>query len=81
MQNFDDVATGLTFVNFKSLSHFILLSFLLNQLIEQPGSFSRHARESGHPGHTLQLKKRLLDSRLRGNDKGAIKKLPDPSTN
>ena len=54
------------------------------KLIDGSGSFSRHAREEPAPVQTgagiqdvpVQTRKRILDSRLRGNDKGAMKKFP-----
>ena len=43
------------------------------------GAFFRHARAGGHPGALSRTEEQILDSRLRGNDGGLIRKLPDRS--
>ena len=52
-----------------------------SKIIEQSGSFSCHARGGGQPETASKTDKQILDSRLRGNDKDWMKKLPDSSIN
>ena len=42
----------------------------LYKIFEQPGCFFCHARAGGHPEASSKAAKQILDSRLRGNDKG-----------